>query len=311
MNPADHSNIQTIDFDLPCRSCRYNLRGQRTDGNCPECGAPVADAMISNRLCDADPAWLDALRRGAFWIVVGIFTTLGIGFFNMPLSLFFMPPTTMASPNQPPAPSFNFTPPPYPYWLTALFSAEGIAVGIIFIVGTLKLTSPEQNPLNPPTARATTRWNIVVAYSAGILASLIALLANQPALYASMALQLLSALCLSVGVPASLLYLRYLARRIPDPGLAKQTTIVFWGNIIAGGVLIAGLLVILVITLMAVNNNTSAQPLAMILGLSSLLLCPGFLAIAVFAIWWVVVMCLFAGALKRVYRDALDRRQAA
>src|SRR4051812_1798992 len=33
--------------DLPCFQCRYNLRALPADGNCPECGTPIAQSLAA------------------------------------------------------------------------------------------------------------------------------------------------------------------------------------------------------------------------------------------------------------------------
>lgn len=43
--------------NLPCRHCSYNLRTQRYDGRCPECGKPVAWA--AERFLRPEPTQLD------------------------------------------------------------------------------------------------------------------------------------------------------------------------------------------------------------------------------------------------------------
>jgi uncharacterized repeat protein (TIGR04138 family) len=37
----------TINCDLACVKCEYNLRGLMTDGKCPECGAPIEATLES------------------------------------------------------------------------------------------------------------------------------------------------------------------------------------------------------------------------------------------------------------------------
>ncbi|MCA9295327.1 MAG: hypothetical protein KC983_02400 [Phycisphaerales bacterium] len=32
-------------FDLPCKTCGYNLRGRTLDAVCPECGTPLSSTM--------------------------------------------------------------------------------------------------------------------------------------------------------------------------------------------------------------------------------------------------------------------------
>jgi hypothetical protein len=47
----------TIDHDLPCALCDYNLKGLSPDANCPECGQPISRTFTYD-LTWADPAWL-------------------------------------------------------------------------------------------------------------------------------------------------------------------------------------------------------------------------------------------------------------
>jgi hypothetical protein len=40
----------TIQQDVDCASCAYNLRGLQRQGHCPECGAPIAPSLdLENR----------------------------------------------------------------------------------------------------------------------------------------------------------------------------------------------------------------------------------------------------------------------
>jgi hypothetical protein len=54
-------------IDVPCPTCRYNLRGLASR-RCPECGRPVGDLL---RLADTNPdrlrAMIRAQRRLALW----------------------------------------------------------------------------------------------------------------------------------------------------------------------------------------------------------------------------------------------------
>lgn len=62
LTPLSHPTDDTLDADLPCVHCNYNLRGLTVDGACPECGRPVADSTRDDALRGADPIWL---RRAA------------------------------------------------------------------------------------------------------------------------------------------------------------------------------------------------------------------------------------------------------
>lgn len=62
----------TIDSDLPCRQCGYNLRGLLASGVCPECGHAVAESARRNLLRDSDPAYAANLRVAAMVMIVGL-----------------------------------------------------------------------------------------------------------------------------------------------------------------------------------------------------------------------------------------------
>ena len=53
-----------VTSDLACCHCGYNLKTLRRDGKCPECGVPVADSLMGDRLEYRNPAWLDGLAEG-------------------------------------------------------------------------------------------------------------------------------------------------------------------------------------------------------------------------------------------------------
>jgi hypothetical protein len=64
-----------MSVDLPCSRCGYDLRAQPQDGQCPECGASVAEsrrlAAIPPRPAwrESDPRWRRRMIAGA-WILV-------------------------------------------------------------------------------------------------------------------------------------------------------------------------------------------------------------------------------------------------
>lgn len=58
-----------IDSDTPCGRCGYNLRGLSPDGQCPECGTPIAPSL-THWLAHADPQWRRKLAAGALLTAV-------------------------------------------------------------------------------------------------------------------------------------------------------------------------------------------------------------------------------------------------
>lgn len=76
MNQAPSSPV-TVEVDVPCIACGYNLRGLPTDGQCPECGTGIDGSIQQWRakgkvpaLDRADPHWLRRLAVGTLCMTV-------------------------------------------------------------------------------------------------------------------------------------------------------------------------------------------------------------------------------------------------
>ena len=57
-----------ITTDIPCRACRYNLRGN-VSGRCPECGLDTAGSVAVFKLDGVSIRWFLALRLGIVLII--------------------------------------------------------------------------------------------------------------------------------------------------------------------------------------------------------------------------------------------------
>lgn len=72
--PVDASSVET---DVYCIRCGYNLRGLQRNSCCPECALPVADSLRGDLLADAAPDWLARVSRGASLISYGAILLIG------------------------------------------------------------------------------------------------------------------------------------------------------------------------------------------------------------------------------------------
>lgn len=54
----------SVQSEIHCFGCGYDLQGMDTRSNCPECGAAIWAAFTENVLRMADPAWTARLRLG-------------------------------------------------------------------------------------------------------------------------------------------------------------------------------------------------------------------------------------------------------
>lgn len=55
-----------------CVSCSYNLMGLMRDSLCPECGTPVANSLRDNLLINSSPVYLARIHKGVFLVQAGI-----------------------------------------------------------------------------------------------------------------------------------------------------------------------------------------------------------------------------------------------
>lgn len=70
----------TIDVDVPCSQCGYNLRGLEVGGTCPECGRAVGESLIAGlqasqsarRVRDEDRPRINWWIRGCFSLLAAI-----------------------------------------------------------------------------------------------------------------------------------------------------------------------------------------------------------------------------------------------
>jgi len=212
MSDVTGTVAKVLEEDTPCRRCGYNLRGLTTTGLCPECGTAVALSLVGSLLKQADPDWVERLRFGTalkLWnIALGV--VLGAA-----------------------AVAFMGTGLPGP-----LLTIIGIAGGAFGLWATFLITSQEPRIAlqeDPITLRKVLRACTAVAFAGGVLSN-----ANITGNWA-VVVQIIGAVPSLVGMFVAwgeLLYFRRFAHRIPDPKLAKSTTLFMWVGPITGGLAI-------------------------------------------------------------------------
>lgn len=70
--PTKNPDTASIDFDVSCVRCGYNLRGRPRDGQCSECGQSAELSLSARYLFNADLDWLRIIYRGVVLRVASI-----------------------------------------------------------------------------------------------------------------------------------------------------------------------------------------------------------------------------------------------
>ncbi len=224
---------------VPCRRCRYDLRGLPADGRCPECGTPVAVSIAGDRLRNADPAWLATLARGTRLILAAVAFLLACGIGG----------------------AFAVTPAGLPLRLTL----GQLAGNVAYLVGVWWLTTPDPSGGGEDRygrSRRLIRATLAVGLAeqaAGF--ALGAVVVPPPVRVLLTAVLVVGAVAEVVGYWATLTYLERLAQRLPDPHLAGRARLLKWG--IRGPLLgVVLTIVVVLIQLAAVGPGDGAVLLA-------------------------------------------------
>ncbi len=195
--------------DIPCRDCKYSLRGLLLEGACPECHAPVARSVHAELLRFADPRWLKRLAWGTGLLVVAIAAT-------GPLKVVALSMVSIARGGA----------------ILVLACATTLQIGAVWLA-----TMPERHALvkKRPISRPVARFSLL----AGLLlaAALVQALAAgwwPKALEGwAPALVLADGVLFLAGIFAMGSWARSLALRMPDVKLAATTSVVTWLVVIA------------------------------------------------------------------------------
>lgn len=265
----------------------------------------MTNAHSLHTLDRSDPAWLRTLTRGSSWVLAGIFGSLVLLPLLSVVAVTRLDTTMLTDPAAAPLDAAMHM----PFWVTAASSGLLVILSIVFMLGCWWLTEPEPGAASLMASQAITRWTTAPAFAINIPASLMVLAVDTlPVILAALAIKLLAAAVLSIGFPASLIYLRELARRAPAPRLAGHTTVVFWGQFAAGLLLIGCLLVALIWVALSIVDEVgasgSSSPRSMAGPAAVMLL--GFASVILFVAWWVAVMLGYRLMLGRAYRQAID-----
>jgi hypothetical protein len=225
--------------DVPCLRCGYNLRGLAPDGACPECGTPVARSLRGNLLRYSDPAYVARIHTGVFIIQAVIIVQILLVVAALTLAL------AAAFGGARGAGRFAGG--------QVLLPRVQIALHTATFTGWWMFSAPDTAYLGRDAgdqARRVVRIAVGAGIAVAVVQTALALLLGSGALGATsgaafviLATSLLGTLAWVVQFFAAMLYLRWLAPRLPSMDVHTRASRLLWlGPLLyTVGLLLAGL----------------------------------------------------------------------
>ncbi len=221
-----------VEIDRPCFKCSYNLKGLPIMGVCPECGMPVQDSLKGILLRFASPEYLATIRSGLSLILNGIILSIVVGVGSILVSLVF---------------AFKVAAAVRTGTTVGTGDALAICIGIANLVPTAmiflgywRFTQPDPGFVGlerPDSARKIIRIAIgvqaafqVVHLAFGLIATVLSRGSAISDLIKTFAaiLSFASLAAWAVQFFAMMLYLRWLAARLPDLFVLKRSKTYMW-----------------------------------------------------------------------------------
>lgn len=202
---------------VSCRGCGYDIRGLSSDGVCPECGFPVQRSLGSDHLHNSSPEYVTKLDRGVT-ITFGVVAAMIIFWAISMISLVsYMIATSGGAPAR---------------WVEFVLEGASSVLSLALIYGWWLLSEPDPaftGRADGSKARRIVRVMLFVAAGTNLISLTLAVVPE------SQATEILAAVVgvLAFGVFATryfaeILYLQWLAGRIPDWDAHKSSKRLLW-----------------------------------------------------------------------------------
>lgn len=204
-----------------CIICGYDLQGLPRSGKCPECGTPVEQSYLPDLLANRSPAYLARLRSGLSWVLNGIlasFIPMVGGVLFAILTAAAVGVTSVGT-------------------LKLLLQFLSMACSAVILFGWWRLTTPDPGKLDSQfdlKSRQVIRVAVIVQAAAALcqlglgFVMTTALAVSMPLMFVSGAASLVSGAAWITQFFAAMLYVRWLARRVPDPELHAKARRFMW-----------------------------------------------------------------------------------
>lgn len=223
--PADSPSEATTDSNRNCIRCGYSVHGLAASGNCPECAEPVANSIRGDLLAFRSPEYVAALHRGVRLVIWSI-VVLGIAAAGFLADMAASGLQLSGHVDRAIAVSVSLL----------MLTARGF-----FAFGWFLLSSPD--PAYPDQTGITPRRVVRVTAALGAavsLGSLVFELKDPGSAWHAEVVQPVNGLVWALQFLASMLYLRWLAPRLPDDRVFRRSKHLMWLGpaLIAAGALL-------------------------------------------------------------------------
>lgn len=204
-----------------CIICGYDLQGLPRAGKCPECGTPVEQSYLPDLLANRSPAYLAQLRSGLSWVLNGILASVILmvgGVFVGLGAVFALGAASMGT-------------------IQLLLQFLGVAVSAGILFGWWRLTTPDPGKLDSQfdlKSRQVIRVAVIVQAAAAVVQLALGVGINSAPAASMLLVMVAGAASVISGVAwivqffAAMLYVRWLARRVPDGTLHDKAKRFMW-----------------------------------------------------------------------------------
>jgi hypothetical protein len=213
MNTAVIPEVSTalaVPDSLVCLRCRYALRGLTIAGNCPECGTPIERSARGDLLVYSGRPFVSRLRTGATLVMTSmVLVLLGI---IIPIAAGIL--MARAGSGGPGLLIF----------MGATVAVLLLTAAVLYLVGWWKVASPDPSQLSDDRGerpRIWVRWGVLLTVAVQLVNVVLAFGTFQT--WFTEAVGLLGRVVLSAALLAGLLYVKWLAPRVPSQRVRKRS----------------------------------------------------------------------------------------
>ncbi len=208
----------------PCFKCSYDLRGLRMDGNCPECGTPVADSLRGILLQFADKEYIAQITSGVSLVLNAILLTVVAMVLNIAA-------TAIGA-------ASGFA----PGNVQLIVSIMMFGLAIMSCIGYFRFATPDPGFTGteyPDTARRIIRFVVVIQIVIAVIQFIAGLLTlsslgsltdgiGPVLLVGTIVFGLISLVAWAVLIISVMSYLHWLGKRIPDAHIERRSKMYRW-----------------------------------------------------------------------------------